>query len=63
MLLRGNALPCVCALIIHLSNSSTSGIVVLCVDLIGGVGGVGRSRTEIRKNAFGFVVAVLLSGV
>lgn len=65
MLFRGNAFfPCVCALIIYLSNSSTSGIVVLCVDLIGGVRGVGRSRTEIRKNAFGgFVVAVLLSGV
>lgn len=38
---------------------------VLCVDFIGGVGGVGRSRPEIRKNAFGgFVVAVVvLSGV
>lgn len=47
-----------------LSNSSTLGIVVLCVDLNGRVGGVGRSRTGIRENAFGgFVVAVLLSGV
>lgn len=32
---------------------------VLCVDLIGGVGGVGRSRTGIMESAFGgFVVAV-----
>lgn len=69
MLFRGNAFPRVCALIIYLSqsfitlsNSSTSGVVVLCVDLIGGVGGVGQSRTEIGENAFwwfrggGFVV-------
>lgn len=47
-----------------MSNSSASGIVVLCVDLIGGVGGVGRYRAGIRENAFGgFVVAALLSGV
>lgn len=35
-----------------------------CVDLLGGAGSVGRSRTEIRENACGgFVVAVVLSGV
>lgn len=47
----------------YLSNSSASGIVVLCVDLLGGVGGVGRYRTGISENAFGFVVAVLLPGI
>lgn len=71
MLFRGNAFPCFFyALIIYLSpsfflsNFSTSGLVVLCVDLIGGVGGVGRSMTGIMESAFGgFVVAVFLSGV
>lgn len=71
MLFRGNAFPCFFYALIFtflqvlfLSNSSTSGLVVLCVDLIGGVGGVGRSRTGIMESAFGgFVVAVSLSGV
>lgn len=55
MLFRGNAFPCVYALIIYLSqsfvmfNSSASGIVFLCADLIGGVGGVGRFRTELER--------------
>lgn len=48
----------------YLSNSSAPGIRVLCVDLIGAVGGVGWDRTGIRENAFGgFVVVVVLSGV
>lgn len=32
------------------------------MEFIGGVEGVGRYRKGIRENAFGFVVAVLLSG-
>lgn len=38
----------------YLSNAIASGIVVLCVEFIDGVEGVGRYKTGISENAFGF---------